>query len=308
MRIKLIGKLLPVLMVLASSSATAIDTREVIIGKQKSLVTVPPHLGQVLATPNRNYGESLPNRLLQGTYKWEVYAAPIESVQWRDLSYLKGKDVIRVEKAYFDFDKAHPIDVAALEIVLSQYPTQEGYTFLVVGHADEAGSYAYNQRLSEQRAKSIKDILVSRGYEQESISTLGKGKTIPVSFKNQSMNRRAEIVIKAPEYVLRAKQSIKPRSAYPAKAATPAQQQNVSCPGAQCIEMGGGAQNQVQIQTPSANGGAQLLPSNQPRQPVMRGRPESEPTATQKTLLPSLGGGSANDLHGLFKRSPDPNN
>lgn len=308
MRIKLIGKLLPVLMVLASSSATAIDTREVIIGQQESLVTVPPHLGQVLATPNRNYAESLPNQLLHGAYKWEVYAAPIESVQWRDLSYLKGKDVIRVEKAYFDFDKAQPIDVAALEIVLDKYPTQEGYTFLVVGHADEAGSYAYNQRLSEQRAKSIKDLLVSRGYEQESISTLGKGKTILVSFKDQSMNRRAEIVIKAPEHVLQAKQSIKPRSIYPAQAATPVQQQNVPCSGTQCSETGADTQGQVQTQTPSVNGGAQLLPSNQPRQPIMRGTLETETTATQKTLLPSLGGEGANDLHGLFKRSPDPNN
>lgn len=298
MGIKLIGNLLPAVLIVLATSATAIDTREVIIGPQESLVTVPPHLGQVLATPNRNYAESIPHQLLDGSQKWEVYAPATEAVQWRDMSYLKGKDVIRVEKAYFDFDVAQPIDVTALEMVLNQYPTQEGYTFLVVGHADEAGSYAYNQRLSEHRAQSIKDVLVSRGYNESSIQTLGKGKTIPVSFKDQSMNRRAEIVVKAPEHVLQAKQSIRPRG-NAGQSVTPTQPYGNAA--------GAVTTTNSYVANPNPNE-AQLLPSTEPRQPVMRAPTEAPTTATQKALLPSLSGENRNDLDGLFKRSPDHNN
>jgi OOP family OmpA-OmpF porin len=59
-------------------------------------------------------------------------------------------------------------DVTKLELVL------------VTGHTDRIGSQAYNQKLSERRADSVRNYLVSKGVPRDKIETLGMGKTQPV--------------------------------------------------------------------------------------------------------------------------------
>jgi outer membrane protein OmpA-like peptidoglycan-associated protein/tetratricopeptide (TPR) repeat protein len=50
----------------------------------------------------------------------------------------------------------------------------------VIGHADEKGSSMYNQSLSEKRANSVKQMLVSSGVNPNRIITVGKGENEPV--------------------------------------------------------------------------------------------------------------------------------
>ena len=47
----------------------------------------------------------------------------------------------------------------------------------VDGHADRLGSAQYNQRLSEKRADAVRAYLVSKGFDESKIETLGSGKT-----------------------------------------------------------------------------------------------------------------------------------
>lgn len=54
---------------------------------------------------------------------------------------------------------------------------------IAVGHADRIGSPAYNQKLSEKRAASVKDFLVSQGIPANKVYTEGKGETQPVTGK-----------------------------------------------------------------------------------------------------------------------------
>ncbi len=44
---------------------------------------------------------------------------------------------------------------------------------LVSGHTDSIGSYEYNMRLSERRAKVVKDYLVGMGVTMDKITTVG---------------------------------------------------------------------------------------------------------------------------------------
>ncbi len=74
---------------------------------------------------------------------------------------------------------------------------------LIVGHTDATGTDAYNYRLSERRAASVKSYAVSQGIASSRLTTEGRGETEPISDNTsdsgKAQNRRVEIVIVANE-------------------------------------------------------------------------------------------------------------
>jgi len=69
--------------------------------------------------------------------------------------------------------------------------------FLIEGHTDSVGSEAYNTRLSEDRARSVRDYLVSTfGIEPSRLDAVGRGKSDPLDRQNPEspLNRRVQIV------------------------------------------------------------------------------------------------------------------
>ena len=71
----------------------------------------------------------------------------------------------------------------------------------VEGHTDSQGGNAVNQPLSLNRARAVRDYLVSRGVEGTHITAIGLGSTRPLvdnlSAENRANNRRVEIIIQA---------------------------------------------------------------------------------------------------------------
>lgn len=67
----------------------------------------------------------------------------------------------------------------------------------VLGHTDSVGSDAYNQGLSERRAKSVADFLVTQGVAANKLTTEGLGESQPVadnaSDAGRAQNRRVEL-------------------------------------------------------------------------------------------------------------------
>ncbi|HLD10209.1 MAG TPA: OmpA family protein, partial [Methylophilaceae bacterium] len=51
---------------------------------------------------------------------------------------------------------------------------------MVTGHTDRIGSDAYNQKLSERRANTVKEYLVSQGVDASRLQAVGKGESQPV--------------------------------------------------------------------------------------------------------------------------------
>lgn len=80
---------------------------------------------------------------------------------------------------------------------LREYPDK---TVLIEGHTDNVGSDEYNQRLSEQRANSVRSALMNRGIESRRLETVGMGETTPIADNGTDAgrlkNRRVEIVIR----------------------------------------------------------------------------------------------------------------
>ena len=74
-----------------------------------------------------------------------------------------------------------------------------GLRLEVEGHTDSVGGDEYNQRLSEQRAASVRDYLVQQGISTSSVTAKGFGKTLPVASNDtgagRQQNRRVELVV-----------------------------------------------------------------------------------------------------------------
>ncbi len=65
----------------------------------------------------------------------------------------------------------------------------------VEGHTSDEGNVNFNQKLSENRAKSVIDFLISRGISDTRLTFEGKGSSTPIDLKNKEKNRRTEFVI-----------------------------------------------------------------------------------------------------------------
>jgi outer membrane protein OmpA-like peptidoglycan-associated protein len=70
---------------------------------------------------------------------------------------------------------------------------------VVEGHTDSQGGAAYNQDLSQRRAQSVRDYLVTRGIAADRVTSQGFGPTRPIadnaSAEGRANNRRVEIVV-----------------------------------------------------------------------------------------------------------------
>ena len=107
------------------------------------------------------------------------------------LLYDTDSDVVRAEARE---------NLRTLASSLGNYPDSD---LLIVGHTDNTGSDAYNQALSERRAASAANYLVTQGVARARIRTAGLGETEPVapneSEAGKQANRRVEVAIFASE-------------------------------------------------------------------------------------------------------------
>lgn len=110
-----------------------------------------------------------------------------------------GRTVI--EGLMFDHDQAtlNPESKPALTEAAKLLKSMATKSFFVVGHTDSAGSYAYNTKLSADRAASVRKALIDNfGISASRLQATGVGPVSPV-FTNASeggkeKNRRVELV------------------------------------------------------------------------------------------------------------------
>ncbi len=108
---------------------------------------------------------------------------------------------IRISNIEFAFNsavltsKASPV-LGRVATILSRYG---GYSILIEGHTDDIGEEEYNLTLSEQRAKSVMDYLITKGIEKNRLSFRGMGESSPflpnTSEENRRRNRRVEFIL-----------------------------------------------------------------------------------------------------------------
>jgi len=80
--------------------------------------------------------------------------------------------------------------------VLNRYPET---TIIVKGYTDSTGTEAYNQELSERRAKSVANLMIGKGVDVGRVTAIGFGKQFPIAGNDteagRQQNRRVELEI-----------------------------------------------------------------------------------------------------------------
>lgn len=109
--------------------------------------------------------------------------------------------VLTLGDVLFDFDQA-TLRSGAMRTVqnlaefMQEYPDRN---IMIEGFTDSIGSDWYNEELSQRRANSVREALLSRGISDRRIQIVGYGKRFPVASNEteagRQQNRRVEVII-----------------------------------------------------------------------------------------------------------------
>jgi len=126
----------------------------------------------------------------------QLHLSPVEKIIQADRVVLNP--------ILFDFDKANITAQGAFELdklvtVMQKYPDM---VILAESHTDSRGSAKYNEQLSDRRAKSTAQYVISKGIDASRISGIGKGESDPkincgakCTEEEHQTNRRSEFII-----------------------------------------------------------------------------------------------------------------
>lgn len=103
-----------------------------------------------------------------------------------------------LKNIFFGFDSDNLSAASKREIALVYNSQKNAKRLTIVGHTDSKGPAAYNQKLSEKRARQVEEYIYSLGFTGE-IKSLGMGESQPIATNEtedgRSKNRRSEITI-----------------------------------------------------------------------------------------------------------------
>lgn len=107
------------------------------------------------------------------------------------------------EGILFDFNSSTLKSAAKTNIgnLVATLNKEPGTEIMVIGHTDNVGTLAANQKVSESRANAVKAFCVAQGLASSRVKTEGKNFSEPIASNDtdagRAENRRVEIVVVA---------------------------------------------------------------------------------------------------------------
>lgn len=108
---------------------------------------------------------------------------------------------IVLENIFFEFNKTDLLPASYPELnKVAQFMIEEDIKRIEIsGHTDNEGSDSYNQKLSEGRATSVMNYLISQGVKPERMRAVGYGESRPIDTnqteEGRAQNRRVEFML-----------------------------------------------------------------------------------------------------------------
>ena len=112
-------------------------------------------------------------------------------------------DISKMQFVNFKYDLAELTEISKAKVknIINQIKQAKDIKIELYTYTDNIGSDRYNQRLSDKRAKALKQLLIDEGLPGEMITAVGMGEKNPIadnaSKAGQAINRRGEFIIKA---------------------------------------------------------------------------------------------------------------
>ncbi|QLC66884.1 OmpA family protein [Flavobacterium sp. LPB0248] len=109
-----------------------------------------------------------------------------------------------VETIYFEFDRYDLTDkqITVVSNFIKNIDTAKVESIQIYGYCDDRGNDEYNFRLSNNRANTIQNLLVAKGFKQSKIVILeGKGRvivkadTVENLYETRLRNRRVDLIV-----------------------------------------------------------------------------------------------------------------
>lgn len=117
------------------------------------------------------------------------------------LSPIKVGAKVTLNNIFYDYDKStlRSESQLGLDKLLELMVENPKIVVEIVSHTDSKGSDEYNQKLSEERSKSVVNYLTSKKIEAHRLVAKGYGETKPIADNNteegMQLNRRTELII-----------------------------------------------------------------------------------------------------------------
>lgn len=92
---------------------------------------------------------------------------------------------------YFDFNKSTPTNVSTegTDFMLTYLRNNPTATIDIIGHADEVGRSAYNDKLSNARANNVKNTLVKANVDASRLNVIAAGEDTSVDIDSENARR-----------------------------------------------------------------------------------------------------------------------
>lgn len=189
--------------IIEQAKVVLVDAKEKTVGNQTTAVN-----GKAAFGVNCNTAYSL--QVSKQGYESGVFGVAktdggevlVEALLQPIMPIITEKEVI-LQPIFFEYDKSNITQEGAAELdklvqVMNDYPTM---VIFAKSHTDNRGSDKYNLNLSDRRAKSTVQYLVSKGIAKERISGQGFGESEPkvtcdaCTEEQHAQNRRSEFLI-----------------------------------------------------------------------------------------------------------------
>jgi len=118
-----------------------------------------------------------------------------------DLEPIKVNQIMQMRNIFYATDSYELKSESKIELnkLVALLQTSSTIRIEIGGHTDNQGDSVYNQKLSENRAKSVVDYLVAHQIDPERVKWVGYGETQPVADnqteEGRTLNRRTEVKI-----------------------------------------------------------------------------------------------------------------
>lgn len=133
--------------------------------------------GRSIDLNNNSIPDELENYLLK-TYKGNVDKSKITDNNESIKDLINGGYVC----TYFDYNESTPTNVSTegIDFVLTYLRNNPSSTVNIIGHTDESGTAVYNDKLSNARAKNVKNILLKGGIDASRLNIIAAGEDYSV--------------------------------------------------------------------------------------------------------------------------------